>query len=587
VKIAQVCTFDIHGGAARASYRLHRGMIALGQESLLLVLDKTSTDDTVRQLHAGPAADEFAVRCLRGIQRHYIDANRTPISNTLFSLPYPGYDLTALDEIVTADVINLHWVALLQSPVTIRGLLGLGKPVVWTLHDMWAFTGGCHYSSGCHRYEEDCFPCPQLDSDPCRLPAAVLDDKIEAIGGPRLVVVTPSKWLAGCARRSRLFRNARVEVIPYSLETDTFAPLPKREAKRRLGLGPDTVTLLMGAHDGRERRKGFTQLAQALRICVDDLQFRGWVRQDTVRLLWFGIPPDEFGPLPVPVVPLSGITSDEKLREIYCAADVYVLPSLEDNLPNAMLEAMSCGTPVVAFGAGGIPEIVIDGLTGRVVSTGDAGQLGAAILDCLRDREACAKMGEAGRRVMEAGHAIPVQARRYLDLYAELLRAGGPGPRPRRTGGGASPAAETPAAGPVAIDGVAVPPDVGIGLAFERIFAEASFPAARVAFEELSARLGDAQAELERSRATIAAREDELGEARAELDQSHAEIQGLRGRIADKEGELGKARVELDQSHAEAQGLRGRIAAMESTKFWKLRTVWFRLKRVIGLPGPE
>ena len=295
MKIAQICTFDIDGGAARASYRLHRGMIGLGHESVLLALNKTSTDETVRQIRAGAAADEFLVRCLQGIQRHFIDSNRTPVSNTMFSLPYPGYDLTALDEVATADVINLHWVARLQSPITIHGLLALGKPVVWTLHDMWPFTGGCHYSSGCHGYEEACFPCPQLDRDPNRLPEALLTDNIEAIRDQRLVVVTPSEWLGGCARRSRVFRRARVEVIPYSLETDTFAPLPKREAKQRLGLGPETLTLLAGAHDGNERRKGLPELAEALEACLDDLDFQDWIRHDLVRLLWFGPPPDRLG----------------------------------------------------------------------------------------------------------------------------------------------------------------------------------------------------------------------------------------------------------------------------------------------------
>ncbi len=456
-------------------------MIHLGQESLLLVANKRSTDDTVRQLRAGPMPDEFRVRCLRNIQRHYIDTNRAPISNTLFSVPYPGHDLTTLDEVVTADVINLHWVAFFQSPVTIRGLLELGKPVVWTLHDMSAFTGGCHYSSGCSRYRDDCFPCPQLERDPCRLPAAVLDDKIEAIGGSRLIVVTPSKWLATCARRSRLFRHTPVEVIPHSLETDVFAPLPKREAKARLGLAADTFTLLAGGQDGRERRKGFTQLAETLRICLLDAQFRDWVSRNAVRLLWFGNPPDELSLLPVPVVSLAWITSDEKLREIYCAADVYVLPSLEDNLPNTILEAMSCAIPVVAFGAGGIPEIVADGLTGWVVPVGDTGQLAAAILDCLRDRERSAKMGEVGRRAIETGHALPVQAQRYLHLYGELLSAAGRRAGPPRQGGeGVDQTAGTSPGGPRVSESVAVPFDVGTGSAFERIFAWASFEGTQI-----------------------------------------------------------------------------------------------------------
>jgi glycosyltransferase involved in cell wall biosynthesis len=551
MRIAQVATADIHGGAARAGYRLHRGLIGLGQESALLVLDKTSTDDTVRQLRAEPAADEFALRCLQGIQRDYIDANRTPISNTLFSLPYPGHDLTGLDEVGAADVINLHWVARLQSPGSVRQLLRLGKPVVWTLHDMWPFTGGCHYSAGCGEYQAGCSPCPQLADDPHRLPAAVLKDKLEALADPRLVVVAPSEWLAGCARRSRLFRETRVEVIPYSLETDAFAPLPKAEAKHRLGLRPETMTILAGAHEGRERRKGFSELAEALRMCADDPQVRQWVSQDALTLLWFGHPPADLAGLAVPAAPLNWITGDERLREIYSAADVYVLPSLEDNLPNTMLEAMSCGTPVVAFGVGGVPEIMADGITGRVVSAGDARGLGAAILDCLRHQEERAKMGQVCRHLIETNHAMPVQAQRYLDLYRELVGRGRePGPsRPARAPRNpAGAATEVPEPG----DGLVVPLDTAVGPAFERILAPASFRAVRSDFEAMSAELRGTQAAWR--------------EAKAEVTRAH---------------------VERDRSHSEINWLRGRIAAMESAKFWKLRTLWFRFRRRIGVPGQE
>jgi glycosyltransferase involved in cell wall biosynthesis len=536
MKITHVSTLDIQGGAARAAYRLHRGLVGLGQHSRFFTVHKASTDETVHRLGVVSEATDLAHRSLQRLQRDYIDAQRTPLSNTLFVLPYPGYDLTAQPAIRAADIINLHWVTRLQSPTTLNRLLQLGPPVVWTLHDMWAFTGGCHYSSGCDGFERDCQPCPQLRADPHGLAAAVLGDKL-AVLDPRPTVVAPSRWLAAAARRSRLFRDTRIEVIPYSLETETFAPAPKAEARHHLGLGADTMTLLAGADNGNERRKGFHVLVEALRICAADPHFRERERRGTIALLWFGTPPDGLDLLPLPALALGRITADERLRLIYSAADLYLLPSLEDNLPNTMLEAMSCGTPVLAFDVGGVPDVLEDHVTGRVVPAGDAPKLAQAILDGLRDDNARRKMSEACRRAMEVSHAMDVQARRYLDLYRDLLRrphrsaaapgaAGGSGRRPTLAtdeGSAGLPPSDVVVPG----DGQVIPADSAVGPAFQPILRRWSLQVAQADFEE------------------------------------------------------------LERARAEVERLRGRIGAMESSKFWKMRAGWFRVKRAIGLPGSE
>ncbi|HVQ76670.1 MAG TPA: glycosyltransferase family 4 protein [Candidatus Binatia bacterium] len=536
MRITHVSSLDIQGGAARAAYRLHRGLLGLGQDSRLLTPRKASTDETVHRLGVAPEATDLAHRSLQHLQRDFIDAQRTSVSNTLFILPYPGYDLTARPEIRAADVINLHWVSRLQSPITLHRLLQLGPPVVWTLHDMWAFTGGCCYSSGCDGFERDCRPCPQLRADPHGLTAAVLGDKL-AVLEPRPTVVAPSRWLAAAARRSRLFRNTRIEVIPYSLETEAFAPAPKTEARRRLGLDPETLILLAGADNGNERRKGFPVLADALRICVADPCVRERKSRGAITLLWFGTPPDGLDRLPLPALALGRIAEDERLRLIYSAADLYLLSSLEDNLPNTMLEAMSCGTPVVAFDVGGVPDVLEDGVTGRVVPAGDAPRLAAAILDVLRDDSVRRKMSEACRRVMEINHALDVQARRYLDLYEDLLRrasrldaAGSPlapgawrAAPPHEEGPAPRPPSSLDASG----EGPLIPADSGVGPAFQPILRRWSLQVAQADFEE------------------------------------------------------------LERARADVERLRGRIGAMESSKFWKLRALWFRVRRTIGFPGSE
>ena len=423
MKIVQVSTNDVRGGAARAAYRLHQGLLQIGEDCRMLVRRKASTDDSVFCVTATNSAEKFDEELFLGtaIQGHYINSHRTDISDTIFSLPYLGYDLSDLPLIRAADVVNLHWVAHhYQSLLSLQKLFALGKPVVWTLHDQWAFTGGCHYAAGCKKYRQDCAACPQLADDPFDLPAAILKDKLELFKGANLTIVTPSQWLAVCARESRLFKDLRVEVIPNSLETDVFSPLPKAEAKESVGLAAEIVTLLFVAHVGNEKRKGFQELIAAIQYCLAEPEFQSLVKDDRIRILCFGHPSDELEAVGIPVISLGYLDSDEEIRTAYAAADLFILPSLEDNLPNTMLESMSCGTPVVAFDVGGIPDVIVNGVTGQLAPVGDVRQLGQAVLSLVFDPDQREEMGQNCRKAMVEGYSLNIQAQRYLELYQEL-----------------------------------------------------------------------------------------------------------------------------------------------------------------------
>ncbi|MBW2049736.1 MAG: glycosyltransferase, partial [Deltaproteobacteria bacterium] len=280
LRILQISTYDISGGAGRAAYRLHRGLRKAEHDCRMLVRYKDTDDRYVHPVSSENQArtSDEALFLRRAIQGHYINSHRTGVSNTLFSLPCPGYDLSMLPLVKEADIINLHWVAQYQSLITLKRLFDLGKPVVWTLHDQWAFTGGCHYAAGCENYQTDCRACPQLAEDPFFLPGAVLKDKLSLFGNVDLTIVTPSRWMGACARKSALFKAKRVEVIPNSLETDRFRPLSKGKAKKRIGLRADTVALLFGGVSGDEKRKGFHKLAEAIGICLRDTHFRNLVK---------------------------------------------------------------------------------------------------------------------------------------------------------------------------------------------------------------------------------------------------------------------------------------------------------------------
>lgn len=422
MKVVQVNTYDIQGGAARAAYRLYKGLRFIGEDCRLVVRHKLSTDDTVQRINV-LINDESYIEdvLLSSVQECYINTHRTNISNTTFSFSYPGCDLSRLPLIRSADIINLHWVAYYQSPITLRKLFALGKPVVWTLHDQWAFTGGCHYSAGCRQYEIACRRCPQLSDDFFDLPAAVLMDKIELFEGADLTIVAPSKWLASCARKSRLFGKLRIEVIPNSLETDIYRPLSKPEAKKRFNIEPETITLLFGADFGNEKRKGFYELIDALHQCAQEPRFKKLADEGRIKIICFGYAGSERELLDIPVISLGYLNTDDELCAAYSAADIFVLPSLEDNLPNTMLEALSCSTPVIAFDIGGIPDVVVEDETGKLSPAHDAKKLGEAIVSLVLDQAKREEMGKKGRVKMANAYSLEIQAKRYLALYKELL----------------------------------------------------------------------------------------------------------------------------------------------------------------------
>jgi glycosyltransferase involved in cell wall biosynthesis/GT2 family glycosyltransferase len=421
MKVILVSTDDISGGAARATYRLHQGLLRLGEDSRVVARHKASSDERVI-----PVPTSLEAHCPEGaffgeiIQRRYVDEQRSQVSNTLFSYPYPGFDISRLPEVLEADVINLHWVARFQSPATLHKLLRLGKPVVWTLHDQWAFTGGCHYTAGCQKYIQDCASCPQLSEDPFNMPASILSEKIQLFKNADLTIVTPSQWLANCARQSKLFKSLRIEAIPNSLDVDSFKPVPKDVAKESLGLSQEVLTLLFGVEDSSEARKGFALLMEAIRHCLSNERFRQAARSPGIRLLCFGRLNQDIAALPIPATTLGYLETDEDLRRAYSAADLFVLPSLEDNLPNTVLESMSCGTPVISFDIGGLPDVITNRHTGLLVPVGNSQLLGDAILSALCDSSLRATMGENGRNLMAGRFNLSVQATRYRDLFREL-----------------------------------------------------------------------------------------------------------------------------------------------------------------------
>jgi len=414
---------DIWGGAAKAAYRLHKGFNKIGIDSFMLVKDKKTHDDRVWQIKDPEnKGGSYDLSIVNAVQHQYIDKNRTSLSNTKFTIPYPGYDLSELEIIKKADIINLHFIASFQSTESIRKLLLLGKYVVWTLHDQWAFTGGCHYSAGCEKYKYECKNCPQLENDPHNITSKIITQRRSLIDKSKLFIVTPSKWLALVALESYLFKELNIEVIPNSIETDVFCPVgDNRRIKKNFNISSEAVTILLCTLSENLKRKGFSKLLEAFEICYKNRKFRKLIKNGKIKLLCFGSSGSDIGKITIPYISFGKITNDYELRDIYNAADFFVLPSLEDNLPNTMLESMACSTPVVAFNIGGIPDLVTDHETGRLIPPYDVARFAEAILDLTFNKDKSKVMGYNSRKLIENNYTLQIQAQKYQDLFVRIL----------------------------------------------------------------------------------------------------------------------------------------------------------------------
>jgi glycosyltransferase involved in cell wall biosynthesis len=415
MRIVEIATNDLRGGAARSAYRLHQGLRRAGIDATMLVRWKQSNDDSVRALDEH-WCDPALLERERALRQRWVRENRTDFSDTLFSLGSPSISLVQHPLVVAADVVHLHWVANFLGPASFEQLARLDKPIVWTLHDEWGYTGGCHYRNGCDQCFSRCSECPQLREDPLGLVPTLFDERIIAWRRANLTVVGPSRWIADCARRSAILGRHPQRVIPYGLDTSTFRPASADERRRFRDfhdIPHDAVVLAFGVDRVGERRKGYEHLSAALELAARRLR--------NVVILRFGDASGTRTPS-LPTVDLGMLHDDRSLALAYGASDCFVLPTLEDNLPNGVLESMACATPVIAYATGGVPDLVDSTRHGLLVPTGDMAALAEALVDAASDAKRLRTWGRDARALVESEHTLERQAARYVGLYASVLR---------------------------------------------------------------------------------------------------------------------------------------------------------------------
>lgn len=419
MKVTLINTSDAGGGAPAACFRLLNALLSQKIDARLLVQYKKTGNQRVE----GIVNNFFSrLRANANFLRERIPFilfhARNKSVRFAFSTANAGTSIKNHRLLKDADIIHLHWTnSGFLSITDLKELIDTGKPIVWTLHDMWTFTGGCHYSGACEGFIKECGNCPFLrDRDNNDIShqgwlrkASMYADK------KNITFITCSEWLAGVAKQSSLIEKFRIEAIPNPIEVDVFSPKDKIAERQKRGIDAQAKIILFGAANINDRRKGISYLVEALRILK--YQYAG---HQKIEIVIFGKNKHfDVSQIPFKVHELGLITSQHELAGVYSLADVFVTPSLEDNLPNTIMEAMACGAPVVAFETGGIPEMIDHQRNGYLAVFKDAADMAkglAEVLNGFTDQLSA----QARQRVLD-NYTNEKVAQQYISIYQSVL----------------------------------------------------------------------------------------------------------------------------------------------------------------------
>ncbi|NEQ04537.1 MULTISPECIES: glycosyltransferase family 4 protein [unclassified Moorena] len=408
MKVLHINQSDISGGAAIAGYRLHQGLLGQGADSRLLVWRLKTSSDRVDSAPRLPILDKLTDPITQQLGLYYINKLGT------FNIPKHSF-------YKNADVLNFHVLHGASSGyfnyLAIPSLTKR-KPAVFTFHDMWSFTGHCAYSYDCDRWKSGCGKCPDLDTYPA-IPKdnTHIEWKLKnwAYSHSNLTIVTPSRWLGEQAKQSMLNRFG-IHHIPYGINTEVYQPLESKQCKSLLGIPTSKKVLMFAATNLAENRKGGDLLLKALQSLPQSLKAESVV-------LTFGSGGETIAEtVGIPALNL-GYASNDRFKAIaYSAADLFLFPTRADNLPLVLQESMACGTPMVSFKIGGVPDLVRPGITGYLAQPEDTQDFCNGIVQLLEDKHLRETMAQQCRAIALEEYSIELQAQRYIDLYHQVLQ---------------------------------------------------------------------------------------------------------------------------------------------------------------------
>lgn len=412
MKVLHITRYDCGGGADIAAVRLHRGLLKYGLDSNFLVSRQLSNENNTNQIAMGC---RFTINRIQNAVVNGIGCFRKEPDSYGCSINIGNNGILKRIEQISPDIVHLHWVG--ANVMRIEDLPRITQPVVWTMHDMWPFCGAehCDLSSGKRRNNGYIKSNRSTSASGLDLNRWVWQRKWNCWDNKYLTLVGPSKWISDYAAESRLFGKGRPcshQVIPNGIDLEIFKPLPKKEMKVQLGMDPNRIWILFGAASLTNPIKGADKLAKAVK-CLESEGFM-------VGCAVFGKGDLKISP-GIAVLNFHNVQSDVRLSEIYSAADVTVVPSLIDNLPNIVIESFACGTPVVCFDKYGLSEMVSHKNNGYKAYPGDANDLANGIRWCLANDTRHRSLCEQSRNTAIESYSIEKCCTEYIQVYRRMI----------------------------------------------------------------------------------------------------------------------------------------------------------------------
>ncbi|MBL9144553.1 MAG: glycosyltransferase [Verrucomicrobiaceae bacterium] len=398
MKVVQLSTHDVRGGAAAAAWRLHGVLRDQGIDSRMVVRTRHRDDPHVAATDEGGIAvwhEEIITPWLR---------RQGPEDLPWFTIGATDLPLETHPWIVEADVLHLHWVSEWLSASTVRRLASLGKPIVWTFHDLWPVTGGVHYA-GTNTPQGDEWQRGSTLPEPLRaISRREFDRKLTAWADLPIHVVSPSQWLGSVVKSSAIGSRWSVQTMANGIDTGVFLPGDRAAARARWGIPAEATVLLFGCAALGDRRKGFAQLQEALRSAP----------REGVSLVLFG---GDAVVLDYPHQLVGSVRDPAAMASLYQAADAFLSPALEDNLPTTVIESLACGTPVIGFATGGVPDLVEDGRTGLLAPCGDVPALADCLQRFMNDAGLRSRLADAARSADKSRFSLQTHASKTIEMY--------------------------------------------------------------------------------------------------------------------------------------------------------------------------
>ena len=416
MRVLIVNTSERIGGAAIAAGRLMDALKNNGIKAKMLVREKQTDRLSVTglKMNAWRVWQFIWERILIWKENRFRKHNlfAVDIANT-------GTDITAIPEFQEADIIHLHWINQgMLSLNDIRKILQSGKPVVWTMHDMWPCTGICHHARECDKYHQECHHCPYIykGGNKKDLSNQVFKKKKELYQLAPITFITCSQWLKGRAGQSALLNGHTIVDIPNPINTSLFKPQNTVTARNRMGLPTDKKLILFGSVKVTDKRKGIDYFIESCKLLAE----KHPELKEELGVVVYGKNSEQLKPLiPFQVFPLDFISNDKDLVNVYNAVDLYVTPSLEENLPTTIMEAMACGVPCVGFNVGGIPEMIDHLHNGYVAEYKSAEDLANGVIWTLNESEYHTLSEEACRKAV-SNYSESTVAKKYIDVYNKI-----------------------------------------------------------------------------------------------------------------------------------------------------------------------